>query len=191
MGGKHTQINPNGKKHLERHIHTTFLSRTGKLFKRKAPLAVLVALGGVGDADARGGGELDARAVAFKPTAKPRADKRFCHRHRIHAIVVICHPPVHSLSYYTGMTTSPYRDTLSSWDINLTSSAIACAISILSNGSEWCGGSPSIAAACREEYGSSTYPAVMNAARAVSASIGMSSGCFLCFMAISETGRYS
>ena len=39
------------------------------LLKRKAPFAFLVALGGVGDADARGGGELDARAVAFKPEA--------------------------------------------------------------------------------------------------------------------------
>ena len=29
----------------------------------------MVALGGVGDADARDGGELDARAVAFKPKA--------------------------------------------------------------------------------------------------------------------------
>ena len=29
----------------------------------------MVALGGVGDADARGGGELDARTVAFKPEA--------------------------------------------------------------------------------------------------------------------------
>ena len=37
------------------------------MLKRKTPLAVLVALGGVGDADARGGGEPDARAVAFKP----------------------------------------------------------------------------------------------------------------------------
>ena len=39
------------------------------MLKRKAPLAVLVAFGSVGDADARGGGELDARAVAFKPEA--------------------------------------------------------------------------------------------------------------------------
>ena len=64
MGGKRIQINRNGEEYLERHILTTFLSRTGKLYKRKTPLAVLVALGGVGDADARGGGELDARAGA-------------------------------------------------------------------------------------------------------------------------------
>ena len=37
------------------------------LLMRKAPLAVLVALGGVGDADARGGGELDACAARTSP----------------------------------------------------------------------------------------------------------------------------
>ena len=37
--------------------------------KRKAPLAILITFGSVCDADARGGDELDARAVAFKPEA--------------------------------------------------------------------------------------------------------------------------
>ena len=44
-------------------------TRAGYRLASKTPLAVLVALGGVGDADARGGGELDSRAVAFKPEA--------------------------------------------------------------------------------------------------------------------------
>ena len=35
--------------------------------EREAPFAGLVALGGVGDADAGRGGELEGRAVAFKP----------------------------------------------------------------------------------------------------------------------------
>ena len=46
------------------------------LLNRKAPLAVLVAFGSVGDADARGGGEPKPRAAAFKPKAVGR-DKVF------------------------------------------------------------------------------------------------------------------
>ena len=54
------------------------------MLKRKAPLAVLVALGGVGDADARGGGELDPRAViplSPLPHAPPQTCSRRIHRH--------------------------------------------------------------------------------------------------------------
>ena len=47
--------------------HQSIRARGNFMLNRKAPLAVLVALGGVGDANARGGGELDARTVAFKP----------------------------------------------------------------------------------------------------------------------------
>ena len=42
----------------------------------KTPFALLVAFGGVGDADARGGGEPEPRTVAFKPKAVGR-DKVF------------------------------------------------------------------------------------------------------------------
>ena len=47
--------------------HPSIRARGNFMLKRKAPFAVLVALGRVGDADARGGGELDARAARLKP----------------------------------------------------------------------------------------------------------------------------
>ena len=47
------------------------------MLKRKTPLAVLVALGGVGDADARGGGELDACAARTSPLQARNHVKRY------------------------------------------------------------------------------------------------------------------
>ncbi len=48
------------------------------LLMRKAPLAVLVALGGVGDADTRGGGELYARAI-IPLSPLPHVPPQSCH----------------------------------------------------------------------------------------------------------------
>ncbi len=64
--------------------HPSIRARGNFMLKRKAPFAILVALGCVGDADARRGGELDARAViplSPLPHVPPQTCSRRIHRH--------------------------------------------------------------------------------------------------------------
>ena len=59
--------------------HQSIRARGNFMPKRKAPFAVLVTLGRVGNADARGGGELDARAV-IPLSPLPHAPPQTCSR---------------------------------------------------------------------------------------------------------------